>query len=133
MIETIVDHAARQVFGTAADIHHMGGAFGRVAEADTAFPNRGAEYWLNVYGFWADAANDARNVGWVKGFSDAMVPHAMAGQYVNFLGADDSDPAQKALAAYGPTKLERLAALKRRYDPENLFRLNHNIPPSPGT
>jgi FAD/FMN-containing dehydrogenase len=59
-----------------------------------------------------------------------MRPHAMAGQYVNFLGHDDTDAHQKALAAYGPAKLERLTALKRRYDPENLFRINHNIPPS---
>jgi FAD/FMN-containing dehydrogenase len=57
-----------------------------------------------------------------------MRPHAMAGQYVNFLGADDVDPRHKALAAYGPDKLDRLTAVKRRYDPDNLFRINHNIP-----
>jgi len=49
---------------------------------------------------------------------------------VNFLGLDDADPRRKALAAYGPAKLERLTALKRRYDPENLFRINHNFPPA---
>jgi len=47
---------------------------------------------------------------------------------VNFLGADQADPRAKALAVYGPAKLERLTAVKRRYDPENLFRINHNIP-----
>ena len=75
-------------------------------------------------------ADDAARIAWVKGFSDAMRPHAMAGQYVNFLGHDDADAHRKALAAYGPAKLERLMALKRRYDPENLFRINHNIPPT---
>ncbi len=129
MIDTLVDHCGRQTFGTAADLHHMGGAYGRVAEDETAFPVRSALFWLNIYGFWADAAEDTARIAWVKGFSDAMRPYAMAGQYVNFLGHDESDPQQKALAAYGPAKLERLVALKRRYDPENLFRINHNIPP----
>ena len=115
--------------GTAADLHHMGGAFGRVAEDATAFPSRAARFWLNIYGFWPDAADDAARTAWVKGFSDAMRPHAMAGQYVNFLGHDDADARSKALAVYGPAKVERLVAVKRRYDPDNLFRINHNIPP----
>ena len=131
VIETLVEHCGAQTWvGTAADLHHMGGAFGRVAEDATAFPNRSARFWLNIYGFWPQAVDDAARITWVKGFSDAMRPHAMAGQYVNFLGHDDTDAHQKALAAYGPAKLERLTALKRRYDPENLFRINHNIPPS---
>ncbi len=131
-LDALVEHCGAQTWvGTAADLHHMGGAFGRVAEDATAFPNRSARFWLNIYGFWADAGDDAARVAWVKGFSDAMVPHAMAGQYVNFLGHDDSDAHRKALAAYGPAKLERLSAIKRRYDPTNLFRINHNIPPGP--
>ena len=130
-IEALVEHCRAQTwFGTAADLHHMGGAFGRVPEAATAFPSRAAAYWLNIYGFWPDADDDAARVGWVKGFSDAMRPHAMAGQYVNFLGRDETDATAKALAAYGPEKLARLRAVKRRYDPENLFRINHNIPPA---
>jgi hypothetical protein len=52
----------------------------------------------------------------------------MVGQYVNFLGHDAGDARAKALAAYGETKLRRLIEVKRRYDPENLFRINHNIP-----
>jgi FAD/FMN-containing dehydrogenase len=130
MIDTLVEHCGAQSWvGTAADLHHMGGAFGRVDEDATAFPNRDAAFWLNIYGFWPDAADDAARIAWVKGFSDAMRPHAMAGQYVNFLGQDETDASAKALAAYGPTKLERLVKLKQTYDPENLFRINHNIPP----
>jgi FAD/FMN-containing dehydrogenase len=129
-IETIVEHCASQSWrGTAADIHHMGGAFGRVPEDATAFPGRSASFWLNLYGFWPDAADDAARTAWVKGFSDAIAPYAMAGQYVNFLGRDDGDAARKALTVYGPAKLRRLVEVKRRYDPENLFRINHNIPP----
>jgi len=126
----IVEHGGAQSWvGTAADLHHMGGAFGRVPEKATAFPDRSASFWLNIYGFWPDPADDAARTAWVKGFSDALRPHAMAGQYVNFLGRDEGDPRSKALAVYGPAKLDRLTAIKRRYDPENLFRINHNIPP----
>jgi hypothetical protein len=107
----------------------MGGAFAHVAEDATAFPNRSARFWLNIYGFWPDPTDDAPGTAWVKACSDALQPFAMPGQYVNFLGLDDDDPRRKALAAYGPAKLERLVALKGRYDPENLFRINHNIPP----
>jgi FAD/FMN-containing dehydrogenase len=121
---------AQSWVGTAADLHHMGGAFGRVAEEATAFPDRSAGFWLNIYGFWRDAADDGARVAWVKGLSDDLRPLAMDTQYVNFLGHDDADPLAKALAVYGPRKLERLRAVKRRYDPENLFRVNHNIPPS---
>ena len=64
----------------------------------------------------------------VKRTSDAVRPHAIVGQYVNFLGHEQGDSYQKALAGYGEAKLDRLIALKRRYDPENLFRINHNIP-----
>jgi FAD/FMN-containing dehydrogenase len=120
---------AQSWIGTAADLHHMGGAFGRVSEDATAFPDRSAGFWLNIYGFWPDAADDPARIAWVKGLSDAVRPHAMATQYVNFLGDDDDVAIRKALAVYGPEKLHRLVALKRRYDPENLFRVNHNIPP----
>lgn len=131
MIDALVEECGSQTWsGTAADLHHMGGAYGRVAEDATAFPNRAAAFWLNIYGFWTDAADDVARIAWVKGFSEAMFPFAMTGQYVNFLGSDDADPRQKALAAYGTAKYKRLAALKRRYDPENLFRINHNIPPA---
>jgi FAD/FMN-containing dehydrogenase len=130
-IDTLIDHCAAQAWvGTAADLHHMGGAFGRVPEDATAFPDRSAAFWLNIYGFWRDADDDAARVAWVKDFSEAMRPHAGTGQYVNFLGHDDADAHGKALAVYGPAKLERLMTVKRRYDPTNLFRINHNVQPT---
>lgn len=130
-IETLVRFGREQTWrGTAFDIHHMGGAFGRVAEEATPFPYRSAGYWLNVYGFWGDQAEDALRTAWIRRFAAAMEPHASGGQYVNFLGQEaDRDGKQAAMAIYGPTKFERLVALKRRYDPDNVFRLNHNIPP----
>ena len=129
MLDALADWCGAQTwFGTAADLHHLGGAFGRVPEDATAFPNRAAGFWLNVYGFWRDPADDAARTAWVTGLSDATRPYAMAGQYVNFLGHDEGEAQRKALAAYGPAKLERLVEVKRRYDPENRFRINHNIP-----
>lgn len=131
-IDVIVRRGAEQTWeGTAFDIHLMGGVFGRVPEAATPFPNRSARYWLNIYGFWPNAADDAARTAFVRGFAADMEPHASGGQYVNFLGheGDARDTRAAALAAYGPEKLERLTALKRRYDPDNTFRLNHNIPP----
>jgi len=130
IIDEIVEWCGAQTYGTAVDLHHMGGAFGRVPEDATAYPSRGAEYLLNIYGFWTDPGEDEQRIAWVKGFSTAMDRHAMVGQYVNFLGHDEADPRAKALAAYGPAKYERLVAVKRTYDPENLFRINHNIVPT---
>jgi FAD/FMN-containing dehydrogenase len=129
IIETLVAWCGVQTYGTGVDIHHMGGAYGRVPEDATAYPTRAAEYLLNIYGFWSDPAEDGERTAWVKDFSDAIDPYAMGGEYVNFLGHDERDARAKAIAAYGPAKYERLVAVKRRYDPDNLFRINHNIPP----
>jgi FAD/FMN-containing dehydrogenase len=139
-IDVIVRRAVEQTWrGTAFDIHHMGGAFGRVGESATPFPSRSAGYWLNVYGFWPDVADDAARIAFVRGFADDMAPHGSGGRYVNFLGLEGdglgsgSDvtaaATTAALGVYGPEKLRRLMDVKRRYDPDNVFRLNHNIPP----
>jgi len=133
IIDALIVHAGRLTKrGAAADIHHMEGAFGRVPEDATPFPNRSARYWLNIYGYWGDAAEDPERIAWVRGFHTALQPHAMAGHYVNFLGDEGPGADRRALAleAYGAERLQRLVELKRRYDPQNLFRLNHNIDPS---
>jgi FAD/FMN-containing dehydrogenase len=130
LIDALTEGCGAQAqVGTAVDLHHMGGASGRVPEDATAFPDRTAAFWLNIYGFWPDAAADTARTAWVKGFSDAVRPLAMPTQYVNFMGHDDDPAVNKALSVYGPAKLDRLVSVKRRYDPGNLFRINHNIPP----
>jgi FAD/FMN-containing dehydrogenase len=85
-----------------------------------------------MYGVWRDPQDDDRAKAWARDFHAAMQPFAAGGEYVNFLGAEasDLDVRTQALTAYGPTKLARLVELKRHYDPDNLFRLNHNIPTS---
>lgn len=131
-IEAVLSHVERLVAGSAADIHHMRGAVSRVPEAATAFPDRSARYWINVYGFWKDAAQDAERIAWARSFHAALRPSARAAEYVNFLGTEGprGDTRQLAMASYGQEKFDRLVSLKRRYDPTNLFRLNHNIPPA---
>lgn len=131
-IAAIVDAAGRLPHArTGFDIHHLGGAFGRVPAEATAFPNRSAQYWVNAYATWEGADLDATATSWARGVHAALRPYAAAGEYVNFLGSDGpaSDAPAAALAAYGPETLRRLVALKRRLDPDNVFRLNHNIPP----
>jgi FAD/FMN-containing dehydrogenase len=132
-IATIVEIVDRRVSPlVGVDIHHMGGAFGRVPEDDTAFTNRGAGFWLNLYAMWHDPAHDDANRRWARDSWAAMQPHAAEGMYVNFLGADGGgleEIRDAARAAYGEHKLTRLTDLKDRYDPDNVFRLNHNIPP----
>jgi len=130
-IDIIVRRASEQTwFGTGFDLHHLGGAYGRVDDDATPFPNRSARFWLNIYGFWADAADDDARVGFVRGLASDMAPLSSGGQYVNFMGVESEiAPAQLAREVYGAKKLARLTALKKAYDPENVLRLNHNIPP----
>ena len=116
--------------GTGFDIHHMGGAYGRVAEEATAFPTRDAPYWLNIYGYWQDPADDAAHTEFIRGLAAAMEPFSSGAQYVNFMGAEDPVAQGTAPSVYGPEKLARLTALKSAYDPQNLFRRNHNIVPA---
>ena len=130
LVDALIEGCGRQTWvGTAADLHFMGGAFRRVPEEATAFPDRTAELWLNIYGFWTDALDDPARIAWVKGFSDRVRPLAMERQYLNFIGHSGAE-AVSAARIYGPAKLARLAEVKRRYDPENLLRVNHNIVPA---
>ena len=128
--DVLIRRAREQVWrGTGFDIHHMGGAFGRVPQDATPFPNRAARFWLNIYGFWPDPADDAARTAFVRGFAADMAPLSTGGLYVNFMAADDSGAAAARPPVYSTRAGERLTALKRRYDPDNVFRLNHNIAP----
>jgi FAD/FMN-containing dehydrogenase len=128
----LMRRAAEQTWvGTGFDIHHLGGAFGRVPEEATPFPSRAARYWLNIYGFWADAGDDAARMDFIRAFGAEVEPLGSGGRYVNFLGEErDADPVREAQEVYGRAKLDRLARLKRDYDPQNLLRRNHNILPA---
>lgn len=126
VIQTVVEHASRITSPTAAvPIYHLGGAVGRVPAEDSAFGSRDAGHNINIFGAWEPGRDDRdRHVAWVRDFSEAMAPYSV-GQYVNFLNDEGSVDVR---AAYGQ-RWRRLVALKRRVDPENLFRHNFNIDP----
>lgn len=126
-IDTIVDHAGRlptpqsEIF-----IGHLGGAANRVPADATAYSRRDAEFVMNVHTRWEDSAQDTRCMEWTRAFFAATAPFATGGVYVNFLGHDDLGRVE---AAYGGN-YGRLARLKTRYDPGNLFSVNQNIRPA---
>lgn len=107
-------------------IEQHGGAIRRVPEDGTAFPHRAPEYNLILPASWTDPADTAVNVQWTRELYTAMQPFATEGYYINYMADIESE--ERARAAYGGN-YARLAALKATYDPANLFRLNHNIPP----
>jgi FAD/FMN-containing dehydrogenase len=104
-------------------VGHLGGQAGRVASDATAFSRRDVEFIVNVHTRWREPAQDAGCIAWARGLFDALAPHATGSVYVNFMPEDEPDRVQ---GAYGGN-YDRLAAIKRRYDPRNLFRLNQNI------
>ena len=110
---------------TIVPLFQLGGASGRVAEDATAYSHRDAAYALNCNASWIEGDSDP-HVQWARDFSTAVQPFA-SGVYVNFMG-DEGD--ERARAAYGSAKYERLVALKNKYDPTNFFRVNQNIKPT---
>jgi FAD/FMN-containing dehydrogenase len=110
-------------------VFQLGGQVRRVGEMDTAYGNRDAALVININSNWTDREADAENIAWAREYFDAMTPYSTGGVYVNFLGNEGEE---RIKAAYGPKKYERLAALKRMYDPANVFRFNQNIAPSAG-
>jgi FAD/FMN-containing dehydrogenase len=109
-------------------IEQMGGAVSRIREDDTAVSNRDARYNAAIIGMWAEPAEDERTIGWVRRLWESLRPFTSGGVYVNYQMADEGE--DRLRAAYGPEKYERLVALKDKYDPTNLFRLNQNIRPT---
>jgi len=107
-------------------IAHVGGAMARVAPEAAAWPNRKAHFVLNAHARWRDKADDGACVAWARGLFDAAAPFAMGSAYINFMPEDESDRVETAYGA----NYRRLAEIKRRYDPDNLFRMNQNIRPA---
>lgn len=105
----------------------IGGATTRPKPDATAYSHRDAIYVCNVHGRWETAAEDQKGTAWARGFFREAAPYATGGVYVNFLTDDEPE---RIKAAYGPG-YERLVSAKKKYDPDNLFRMNQNIRPSP--
>jgi FAD/FMN-containing dehydrogenase len=106
-------------------LYPINGACHRVAPNATAFGHREANFSMVVVSAWTDPSDDEANIGWVRDYSRAIAPHSEVGGYINFMDGDDNG---RIRANYGGN-YDRLVEVKRKYDPDNLFRVNQNIVP----
>jgi FAD/FMN-containing dehydrogenase len=105
----------------------IAGAANRVAADAMAYRHRDAKFVLNVHGRWDERTDDERCIAWARAFFRASAPYASDGAYVNFMTEEEGE---RVAAAYG-SNYDRLAQIKKQYDPDNLFHLNQKIKPSP--
>jgi hypothetical protein len=125
----LMDHAAKITSPHSSILlFQLGGALARFGETDTPAGNRNAAYVLNVAASWEDSEQTDEQVTWARGCWSAMQQFSTGGVNVNFLTGEEGN--QRVRAAYGAANYERLVGLKNKYDPQNMFRLNQNIPPS---
>jgi FAD/FMN-containing dehydrogenase len=127
VIAAVLEHGARMLSPRSQiHLHQMGGAVGRVGTGMSSFSGRAAGYTYNLIGTWTDPSEDATHIAAVRAASAALAPLSLGSSYINF-DADD----ERARAAYGAQIYDRLAWLKREYDPTNLFSRNQNVTPAP--
>jgi FAD/FMN-containing dehydrogenase len=127
-IDTLVEQAGRITSPRSYIIvFQLGGAMARAGERDTAFGQRAEGHDVNINAVCLAGDPEAeRHAQWARDAFAALEDRAAGRAYVNFLGDEGSD---RVRAAYGEERYERLAALKREYDPENLLRGNQNVEP----
>jgi FAD/FMN-containing dehydrogenase len=124
----VIEHAARiRSPHSAVILFQLGGALNRLEAAHSPVGNRDARYVLNVAGSWEQAADDRANIDWARAAWSDMRPFSTGGTYVNFLNADEGP--ERTADALG-AGLRRLAEVKARWDPQNVFRTNRNIAPA---
>ncbi|HEY7721082.1 MAG TPA: FAD-binding oxidoreductase [Pedococcus sp.] len=107
-------------------IYPINGACHRVPGEATAFAYRDATFATVIAGMWPDPAQNEANTQWVRDYYNATAPHSEGGGYVNFMAEDDQDRIRDNYKG----NYDRLAAIKRTYDPDNMFRFNQNIKPA---
>jgi FAD/FMN-containing dehydrogenase len=127
LIDTIVAKVA-DLPGPLSEIFlaHLGGAVSRRPDDATAYMGRGAQFVMNVHARWDDDDMDVNFISWARDVHAATAPYAAGGAYVNFLTQEEQG---RVRDAYG-SNYERLAAIKAKYDPSNVFRVNQNIAPA---
>ena len=126
IIEVMVEYGRRiESPLTSVGLWQMGGAVTRVGEEETAFAGRGAGHTFNINGNSETSEGFDEEREWAREMWTALEPYHTS-VYVNFLMDEGQDRVRQA---YGPARYQRLQALKRKYDPDNFFRLNQNIPP----
>jgi FAD/FMN-containing dehydrogenase len=128
-IDDIADFASRRPSPlTDIVVWHHGGAMSRVGETETAYGGRDASFLVTAETSWTDPAQTDEAIAWGRECWDAMGKHSTGGLYLNFAGLGEEKEAL-VRAGYG-VNYDRLAALKAKYDPTNLFRMNFNITPA---
>ncbi len=106
-------------------LNHFGGAMGRVANDATPFAQRDATFAFSQDAFWEKREDTATNVRWAKDYWQAMRAYSPRGAYINFMADEGEDRVRESYCG----NYKRLVQIKRKYDPDNLFRLNQNIKP----
>jgi FAD/FMN-containing dehydrogenase len=128
LIETVVSAYERVPSPLNAILfEQFGGAVSRIPRDATAYDQRDADFNLVIVARWTDPAHAEENVAWARSLSDAARAYTTGRVYVNYIGAGEAP--DRVRAAFGDDKFAKLSAIKRKYDPTNLFRLNQNIPP----
>ena len=121
-----LEHGPRvPVVNSAMHLYPINGACHRVAAQDTAFAYRDATFATVILASWSDPAVDAERIQWVRDYYDATAPHSEPGGYINFMDDDDRSRIRDNYKG----NYDRLVAVKRTYDPDNLFHINQNISP----
>jgi hypothetical protein len=121
-----LEHGPRvPVVNSTVHIYPINGACHRVGSDATAFAYRDATFATVIAGMWPDPGQNEASIQWVRDYYDATAPHSEAGGYVNFMSGDDQD----RIEANYRGNYQRLVAVKREYDPGNLFHVNQNISP----
>jgi FAD/FMN-containing dehydrogenase len=113
------------VVNSTMHIYPINGAASRVASDATAFAYRDAKFATVIAGMWPDPADNEKNTKWVKDYYKALQPHSASGGYVNFMAGDDQERVRDNYKG----NYDRLVAIKKKYDPGNLFHMNQNIKP----
>ncbi len=113
------------VVNSTVHLYPINGAAQRVAPDATAFAYRDAKFATVIAGMWPDPADNEKNTKWVKDYYKALEPHSSKGGYINFMADDD----QSRIKENYRGNYDRLVAIKRQYDPTNLFHMNQNIKP----
>ena len=127
LIYVFAEHAANLISPmTAIPVFNFHGAATRIAPDATAFPHRSHQWDIDIISQWLDPEDDERQVEWTRRFWRDLEPFAGDTVYVNHISPDEPSRVE---TAFGPN-FPRLRQVKRKYDPDNVFRLNHNIPPA---
>src|SRR5687767_9613237 len=129
LIDAIVEHCRAKPAGPSQlFLVGWGGAMARIGREHSPLAERGARFVVHPLSLWEEPADDEKAIGWARRFRELMAPYRTGGSYLNFLGDEGGD---RVRAAFGAERHARLARVKARFDPRNVFRGNHNVEPAP--